>query len=273
MATRLYVGNLPVDVCEADIRELFESVGTVVDCNLIVDESTNESRGFAFVEMASKDDAMKAIAEYNGKDFKGRPVVVAGRLYKVLQDHHCYMTRVSEPVARPADIGPRPGYFVREFLFVTPSEVTCFDPDYAHLGGGQAVRWTHPIVGGWAELVYEWGCQPASHFVNAVGSEEAKGCGDNAPYLTAGGEIRYPADDRAEFDSACEELDSRLEREHGAWIRESYARRQNPLPGLRKRVGGTWEFFRPDARWQRAESPCGEIEIPGVGRVRWTPAG
>lgn len=76
MGTRLYVGNLPFDICEADIRELFETVGTVADCNLIVDKFTNKSRGFAFVEMASKDDATKAIAEYNGKDYKGRPLTV-----------------------------------------------------------------------------------------------------------------------------------------------------------------------------------------------------
>ena len=76
MATRLYVGNLPFDVCEADIRELFEQVGTVSDCNLIVDKFTNKSRGFAFVEMSSKEDAMKAIEEYNGKDYKGRPLTV-----------------------------------------------------------------------------------------------------------------------------------------------------------------------------------------------------
>jgi len=127
-----------------------------------------------------------------------------------------------------------------------------------------------------ATIPYEWGDQPASHFAVFRGGQyvaEYAGCGDNAPYLTEAGEIRYPADDRAEFDSACEELDARLAADHGTWLRESYARRQNPLPGLRRRVGGTWEFFRPDARWQRAESPCGEIEIPGVGRVRWTPAG
>ncbi|MFN2350395.1 MAG: RNA recognition motif domain-containing protein [Kiritimatiellia bacterium] len=76
MATRLYVGNLPFDVCEADVREMFGGIGEVSDCNLIVDKFTNKSRGFAFVEMASKEDAEKAVAEYNGKDFKGRPLTV-----------------------------------------------------------------------------------------------------------------------------------------------------------------------------------------------------
>ena len=76
MGTRLYVGNLPFDVCEADVRELFEGIGQVADCNMIVDKFTNKSRGFAFVEMASHEDATKAVAEFNGKDFKGRPLTV-----------------------------------------------------------------------------------------------------------------------------------------------------------------------------------------------------
>jgi hypothetical protein len=132
-------------------------------------------------------------------------------------------------------------------------------------GGGLAV----------AEIPYKWGDQAAAHFaVFRTGqyAAEYKGCGDNAPYLTETGEIRYPADDRADFDFACADLDRHLAAEHGAWLRESYARRQNPLPGLRKRAGGTWEFFRPDAQWRKAESPYGEIEIPGIGRVRWMPA-
>jgi hypothetical protein len=132
-------------------------------------------------------------------------------------------------------------------------------------GGGLAV----------AEIPYEWGDQAAAHFAVFRDGQyvaEAAGCGDNAPYLTAAGEIRWPSEDRAEFEHDCEALDRRLAQDHGAWLRESYARRQNPLPGLRKRVGGVWEFARPNAPWQQAESPCGEISIPGVGRVRWTPA-
>ncbi len=76
MGTRLYVGNLPFEVCEADLRELFEGVGQVADCNLIVDKFTNKSRGFAFVEMTTQEGATKAVAELNGQDFKGRPLTV-----------------------------------------------------------------------------------------------------------------------------------------------------------------------------------------------------
>ena len=77
MGTRLYVGNLPFEVCEADLRELFEGVGQVADCNLIVDKFTNKSRGFAFVEMSSDDEAQKAIATLNNTEVEGRSISVA----------------------------------------------------------------------------------------------------------------------------------------------------------------------------------------------------
>jgi RNA recognition motif-containing protein len=76
MGTRLYVGNLAYSATEGDIRQLFEGVGQVVDCNLVIDRFTSKSRGFAFVEMATQDEANKAIAELGGKDFEGRSLTV-----------------------------------------------------------------------------------------------------------------------------------------------------------------------------------------------------
>lgn len=76
MGTKLYVGNLSFEATEGDVLDLFSKVGNVVSCNLIVDKFTNKSRGFAFVEMSSQDEANKAIAEYNGKDLKGRALTV-----------------------------------------------------------------------------------------------------------------------------------------------------------------------------------------------------
>jgi RNA recognition motif-containing protein len=72
MGTRLYIGNLSYNTTESDLRELFEQAGEVVNCDLILDKFTSKSRGFAFVEMASQDDANKAIEQYNGQDFQGR---------------------------------------------------------------------------------------------------------------------------------------------------------------------------------------------------------
>lgn len=72
MGTRLYVGNLSYNTTEGDLRDLFAQAGEVLSCDLILDKFTSKSRGFAFVEMASQEDANKAIEMYNGQDFQGR---------------------------------------------------------------------------------------------------------------------------------------------------------------------------------------------------------
>jgi RNA recognition motif-containing protein len=76
MAVKLYVGNLSFNTTEGDLTEYFAKMGTVVSCNIIMDKYTNKSRGFAFVEMGSQEEANKAIAECNGKDFQGRALKV-----------------------------------------------------------------------------------------------------------------------------------------------------------------------------------------------------
>ena len=76
MATKLFVGNLSFNTTEGDVLDLFKQAGTVVRCELIVDKFTNKSRGFAFVEMGSQEDANKAIAELNGKELDGRALTV-----------------------------------------------------------------------------------------------------------------------------------------------------------------------------------------------------
>ena len=76
MGTRLYIGNLSYDAMENDLRALFEQAGSVIKCDIMIDRHTGQSKGFAFVEMASKEDAEKAIEMCNGKDFEGRPLTV-----------------------------------------------------------------------------------------------------------------------------------------------------------------------------------------------------
>lgn len=77
MATKLFVGNLSFNTTEGDVLDLFKTVGNVTSCALILDKMTNKSRGFAFVEMASQEDATKAIAELNGKELDGRAMNVS----------------------------------------------------------------------------------------------------------------------------------------------------------------------------------------------------
>src|SRR5205085_2540948 len=76
MATRLYVGNLSFRTTSEDLRELFAQVGTVESANIIEDRETGRSRGFGFVEMATKEEANAAIEQFNGKEFGGRNLTV-----------------------------------------------------------------------------------------------------------------------------------------------------------------------------------------------------
>jgi len=74
MKKRLYVGNLSFQTTESDLKELFGQAGTVETVRIITDRDTGRSKGFGFVEM--QDGGDKAIAEMNGKDFKGRALTV-----------------------------------------------------------------------------------------------------------------------------------------------------------------------------------------------------
>jgi cold-inducible RNA-binding protein len=76
MATRLFVGNLSFSSTEGDVLDLFKQAGNVVKCELIVDKFTNKSRGFAFVEMSTQEEANKAVQMFNGKELGGRALTV-----------------------------------------------------------------------------------------------------------------------------------------------------------------------------------------------------
>jgi cold-inducible RNA-binding protein len=76
MGKKLYVGNLPYDAGEADLQQLFATAGAVDSVTVMRDMATGRARGFAFVEMASDDDAQKAINQFNGQPFNGRNLTV-----------------------------------------------------------------------------------------------------------------------------------------------------------------------------------------------------
>lgn len=76
MATKLYVGNLSFNTTDGDLQDLFAQHGQVLSCEIIMDKFTNRSRGFAFVEMASKEEATKAVAELDGYNLDGRNLKV-----------------------------------------------------------------------------------------------------------------------------------------------------------------------------------------------------
>ncbi|MGI9065241.1 MAG: RNA recognition motif domain-containing protein [Pyrinomonadaceae bacterium] len=76
MGTKLYVGNLSFRTTAEELRDAFASVGTVESASVIEDRDTGRSRGFAFVEMATPEEAAAAIDQFNGKDFGGRNLTV-----------------------------------------------------------------------------------------------------------------------------------------------------------------------------------------------------
>ncbi|MCB0419713.1 MAG: RNA-binding protein [Bdellovibrionales bacterium] len=72
MSTKIYVGNLSFNTMEDTVRDAFEQYGQVVSCKLISDRDTGRSKGFAFVEMGSTQEASKAIASLDGSNLDGR---------------------------------------------------------------------------------------------------------------------------------------------------------------------------------------------------------
>jgi RNA recognition motif-containing protein len=76
MGTKLYVGNLSFRTTSEELRDAFAAVGTVESASVIEDRDTGRSRGFAFVEMATAEEAAAAIEQFNGKDFGGRNLTV-----------------------------------------------------------------------------------------------------------------------------------------------------------------------------------------------------
>lgn len=73
---KIYVGNLSFDITKEALQQTFEQYGPVQGVDVIEDQYTGKPRGFAFVEMASSDDARKAIAELNERELNGRPLTV-----------------------------------------------------------------------------------------------------------------------------------------------------------------------------------------------------
>jgi cold-inducible RNA-binding protein len=76
MSTKLYVGNLSFDTSTQDLETMFAASGTVTSTNIIEDRETGRSRGFAFVEMSTAEEAKAAITALDGKEIGGRNLKV-----------------------------------------------------------------------------------------------------------------------------------------------------------------------------------------------------
>jgi RNA recognition motif-containing protein len=76
MARKLYVGNLPYEVGETELQQLFGAAGTVESVNVMRDMATGRARGFAFIEMSTDEEAQKAITQFNEYSMGGRNLTV-----------------------------------------------------------------------------------------------------------------------------------------------------------------------------------------------------
>ena len=76
MSTKLYVGNLAFQTTSEELQELFAQAGTVESASVVEDRDTGRSRGFAFVEMSTKEEGAAAIEQFNGKEVGGRALKV-----------------------------------------------------------------------------------------------------------------------------------------------------------------------------------------------------
>lgn len=76
MGAKLFVGNLSYQATEEELRELFQQAGTVQAVRIVTDQLTGRPRGFGFVEMATAEDAQRAIDQLNGRLFRNRNLIV-----------------------------------------------------------------------------------------------------------------------------------------------------------------------------------------------------
>lgn len=76
MASRLYVGGLPFETSDDDLKTLFDAAGTVASATIAMDKGTGRSKGFGFVEMSTEDEAKSAIASLNGTTVGERTIKV-----------------------------------------------------------------------------------------------------------------------------------------------------------------------------------------------------
>lgn len=77
MTTKLHVHRLPVSTTDAELQRLFEGVGRVINCDVVTDGTTRVSRAIGFVEMATAQEAQKAIVQLNGRELAGRVIQVS----------------------------------------------------------------------------------------------------------------------------------------------------------------------------------------------------
>ncbi|MEO6847375.1 MAG: hypothetical protein ABI443_07595 [Chthoniobacterales bacterium] len=101
---RVYVGNLSFDATESDLLELFSGVGSVQNAEIVFNKDTHRSKGFGFIQMASMEEASRAVSELHDKEYMGRKLVVSGA--KAVQESRQPRNTAPSPEASSEEQSP-----------------------------------------------------------------------------------------------------------------------------------------------------------------------
>lgn len=107
-SARVYVGNLSYDVTEQDLQELFKGIGGVRGVEIVYNRSTHRSKGYGFVEMLHKDEAVRAVEVLHDQHFMGRKMIVSGAKQKGQDEREDSEGNAPEREARAVVVAPVP---------------------------------------------------------------------------------------------------------------------------------------------------------------------
>ena len=119
MSVRLFVGNLPYDATETELREFFSPVGPLLTVIIPVDRETGKRRGFAFVEFSDQAQAAEAGRKLNNQPFKGRNVTINEARARENRPDSGTAPRPAAPrptTPRPGGLAPKPSLGTTEFV-------------------------------------------------------------------------------------------------------------------------------------------------------------
>jgi RNA recognition motif-containing protein len=125
-SARVYVGNLSYDVSEQDLQELFKGIGGVRNVEIVYNRSTHRSKGYGFVEMLHKDEAVRSVEVLHDQPFMGRKLVVSGAKSKGQDDREDHDER-PERESHVVSLAPLPAAVSANPQFAEEEEIAVED--------------------------------------------------------------------------------------------------------------------------------------------------
>jgi RNA recognition motif-containing protein len=145
-SSRVYVGNLSYDVTEQDLQELFKGIGGVRNVEIVYNRSTHRSKGYGFVEMLHKDEAVRAVEVLHDQHFMGRKLTVSGAKSKGQDEREDRDEQRPERESRTVSLAPLPA--------AAPAEEAVAAP-VANVEARQATAEEEPVIQTIVETVEE----------------------------------------------------------------------------------------------------------------------